>query len=109
MTLQQTVEEQKTALDKAQSELDAIRTELGIGEDEEMLTALQQQLDERDAFYEMALLENAVAVQDTQTIQTCMEYLESTYGSGRLDGTAENAVLTGAMADRYLEIKEQYQ
>lgn len=109
VTLQQTVEEQKTALDKAQSELDAIRTELGIGEDEEMLTALQQQLDERDAFYEMALLENAVAVQDTQTIQTCMDYLENTYGSGRLDGTADNAVFTGAMADRYLEIKEQYQ
>ena len=34
VTLQQTVEEQKTALDKAQSELDAIRTELGIGEDD---------------------------------------------------------------------------
>ena len=107
--LQQTVEEQKNQLDKAQNDLKAIRTELGIGEDEELLAALQQQLDERDAFYEMALLENAVAVEDTQTIQTCMEYLESIYGSGRLDGTAENAVFTGAMADRYLEIKEQYQ
>lgn len=109
VVLQQTLEEQKAALDQAQAELDAFRQALNAGEEDDLLQALEQQLDERDAYYQLALLESAADEQDAQTAETCMNYLEATYGSGRLDGTAENAVFTGALADRYLQLKQQFQ
>ncbi len=107
-TLQQTLEEQAAALEQANSQLQSIRTALEATSDDDLAAVLEQRLDEHDAYYQLLQLENAVASEDTQTIQTCITYLETNYGSGRLDGTAQNAVFTGALADRYLEIKDQY-
>lgn len=109
VALQGALEERTAALEEAQEKLQAVGAALEPGEGEDLTVLLEQRLDERDAYYQMALLENAAAAGDAATATACISYLESTYGSGRLDGTAENAVFTGALAARYLEIKEQYQ
>ena len=70
-------------------------------------TVLQQRMDERDAYSQLLAFEQAVAHEDHEAAQECIDYLEHTYGAGRLDGTADNAVFSDAMAERYLELKNQ--
>lgn len=109
VTLQDTVSEQAGKIETYEKQLADMRESLQAGEEDDLTQVIAQRMDERDAYYQLALLESAAAVEDWQTIAACLDHLESTYGAGRLDGTADNAVFTGAMADRYLQIKDQYQ
>lgn len=108
VALQDTVEQQAKELETLQQQLDAVRTELQAGEEQDLVPVLQQRMDERDAYSQLLTLENAAAKDDEAAAQACIDYLERTYGAGRLDGTAENAVFTGALAERYLALKAQF-
>ena len=105
VALQDTVEEQ---IERLQQQLAGVRTELDAGEEDDLTTLLQQRMDERDAYSRLIALENAAASDNRQTAEDCIDYLERTYGAGRLDGTAENPVFTDAVAERYLELKAQF-
>lgn len=108
VALQDTVEEQAAQIEKLQQQLAGVRTELDAGEEDDLTTVLQQRMDERDAYSRLIALENAAASDNRQAAEDCIDYLERTYGAGRLDGTAENPVFTDAVAERYLELKAQF-
>lgn len=105
--LQDTVTKQEEKLKQTNDTLEELRTALKASEEDELTAILQQRLDERDAYYQMTLLENAAAVGDTHTAQNCIQHLETTY-AGRLDGSTEHAVLTGSLATRYAELKKRF-
>ena len=104
VALQDTVEEQAAQIEKLQQQLAGVRTELDAGEEDDLTTVLQQ----RDAYSRLIALENAAASDNRQAAEDCIDYLERTYGAGRLDGTAENPVFTDVVAGRYLELKARF-
>lgn len=108
VALQNTVKEQAERLDEADKQLSGVRDALRAEEQDDLSAEVQQLVGEHDAYQQLAQLEHAAAVQDTQTAKSCIDYLERTYGAGRLDGTAANAVLIGTHAERYLALKAQY-
>ena len=101
------MEEQSEQIKKLESQLAGVRTELELEAGENLTAVLQQRMDERDAYSQLLAFEQAVAHEDHEAAQECIDYLEHTYGAGRLDGTADNAVFSDAMAERYLELKNQ--
>lgn len=105
--LQDKVEEQSQQIEKLESQLTGIRTELELEAGEDLTAVLQQRMDERDAYSHLLLMEQAVQEDNNTAAQEHMDYLEHTYGAGRLDGTADNAVFTGSFAEHYLELKSQ--
>ena len=107
VALQDKVEEQSEQIKKLESQLTGVRTELELEAGEDLTAVLQQRMDERDAYSQLLAFEQAVAHEDHEAAQECIDYLEHTYGAGRLDGTADNAVFSDAMAERYLELKNQ--
>ena len=102
--LQDKVEEQSEQIKKLESQLAGVRTELELEAGENLTAVLQQRM---DAYSQLLAFEQAVAHEDHEAAQECIDYLEHTYGAGRLDGTADNAVFSDAMAERYLELKNQ--
>jgi len=64
-------------------------------------------MDEYDAYQKLLELGIAAAKEEKETAKACVAYLETTYGAGRLDGTAANAVFTGNFAEQYLKLKAQ--
>lgn len=108
VALQDTVEQQSAQIQTMQEQLKEVRTRLEAGEQDDLLAVLTQRLDERDAYSHLLALEDAATNGDRTEAQNHVAYLESTYGAGRLDGTAENAVFTGSIAERYLELKDRY-
>lgn len=108
VALQDTVEEQAAQIEKLEQQLTGVRNELEAGEEDDLTALLQQRMDERDAYSQLIALEHAAAVGDPTEAANSIDYLERTYGAGRLDGTAENAVFTGAVAERYLSLKAQF-
>ena len=109
VALQKTVEEQTAELDKSRADTKALREALKIEENADVVAAVQQQLDENDAYESLIRMEIGDQNDDASAVKAAITYLENTYGSGRLDGTAENAVFTGETATAYLQLKAQYQ
>lgn len=108
VALQQTVKDQAEKLNEADNKLSGVRDALRAGEEDDLAARVQQLVAERDAYNQLAQLEYAASVRDTRSAKACIDYLDRTYGAGRLDGTAPNAVLTGAQAERYLALKAHY-
>ena len=81
-----------------------LRTMLNMTTDEDLKTVLKQRLDERDAYYHLAMLEKAIDEEDNVTGKQELTYLQNTYSLERLNGTAQDAVFTGVMAERYAEL-----
>lgn len=108
VALQDTVEEQAAQIEKLEQQLAGVRTELEAGEEDDLTALIQQRMDEHDAYSQLIALENAAANGDDTAAANSIDYLERTYGAGRLDGTAENAVFTGTVAERYLAFKAQF-
>lgn len=105
IALQDTLQQQAAELETMQKQLDEIRAELGT--EGELLPAVQQRMDEHDAYQKLLELGIAAAKEEKEAAKICIDYLEATYGAGRLDGTAENAVFTGNLAEQYLKLKAQ--
>ncbi len=104
LVLQGTVSKQEEDLKNQEEQMTALRTMLNMTADEDLVTVLKQRLDERDAYYHLAMLEKAIDADDSVAKQQELTYLQNTYGLERLDGTAQNAVFTGEMAQRYAEL-----
>lgn len=107
VALQDKVEEQAEQIGKLEEQLIGARTELEVEAGEDLTVILQQRMDERDAYSRLLMLEQAAADGDSRAARESIDYLEHTYGAGRLDGTAQNAVFTGSFAARYLELKAE--
>lgn len=107
VTLQDTVKEQAEKLEAAEQQLAALGAALGAEADTDLAAAAKQLAESRDVNLQLALLERATAEQERRTARNIIGALEQTYGAGRLDGTAPNALLTGEQAARYLELKAQ--
>lgn len=104
LVLQETVSSQDATI-KAQEQLNSeLRTMLNMTADEDLKTVLKQRLDERDAYYHLVMLEKAIDEDDDVTEKQELTYLQNTYGLERLNGTAQNAVFTGVMAEHYAEL-----
>ncbi len=105
LALQDALQQQTIQLEAMQQQLEEIRAVLGT--EGEILPAIQQRMDEYDAYQKLLELGIAAAKEEKETAKACVAYLETTYGAGRLDGTAANAVFTGNFAEQYLKLKAQ--
>ena len=104
LVLQETVSTQDATIKEKEQQISELRTMLNMTADEDLKTVLKQRLDERDAYYHLAMLEKAIDEEDNVTGKQELTYLQSTYSLERLNGTAQDAVFTGAMAERYAEL-----
>lgn len=104
LVLQETVASQDETIKAQEQQTSELRTMLNMTTDEDLKTVLKQRLDERDAYYHLAMLEKAIDEEDNVTGKQELTYLQNTYSLERLNGTAQDAVFTGAMAERYAEL-----
>lgn len=104
LVLQDTVAKQEETLKSQEEQISALRTMLNMTADEDLSTVLKQRLDERDAYYHLLMLEKAINEDDSVIQQQELTYLQNTYGLERLNGTAQNAVFIGEIAERYTEL-----
>lgn len=107
IVLQETVSKQEQTITEKDEYISQIRTMLNMTADEDLKTVLKQRLEERDAYYHMAVLENAVDKKDSDLAKQELYYLKNTYGEERLNGTVQNAVFSGIMAERYNELEKK--
>ena len=104
LVLQETVSSQDETIKAQEQQTSELRTMLNMTTDEDLKTVLQQRLDERDAYYHLAMLQKAISDDDNVTANQELQYLQNTYGLERLNGTAQNAVFTGVTAELYAEL-----
>lgn len=108
LVLQDTVAQQEQVIQEQEKKITEFRTTLNMTADEEINVILNQRLDERDAYYHMVLLEKAADDNDEAAVNEQIKYLSETYGAGRLDGSAADAVFTGEIAERYIQIVQEF-
>lgn len=109
LVLQETVSSQDATIKEKEQQISELRTMLNMTADEDLKTVLKQRLDERDAYYHLSMLEKAIDENNDTATSEELQYLQNTYGLESLNGTAQNAVFTGVMAERYLELVNKVQ
>ena len=105
-SLQTQVQEQKKQLDELNKQLDEVRSLLDADEGDDLAAAIEQLNDERAALELLAQAESELAVDNVENAARLLEQL-SLYDEARLDGTAENAVLTGRNAALYTTLRDR--
>ena len=67
LVLQETVASQDETIKAQEQQTSELRTMLNMTTDEDLKTVLKQRLDERDAYYHLAMLEKAIDEEDNVT------------------------------------------
>ena len=83
-----------------------MRSLLDADEGDDLAAAIEQLNDERAALELLAQAESELAVDNVENAARLLEQL-SLYDEARLDGTAENAVLTGRNAALYTTLRDR--